>query len=314
MTAGGVSKGGPIPAATPAAGARGTEGRGVPPVLFVLAAALLWSTGSLFIKSTPLGALELSFGRSLFAAATVALLTRREGFRLDGLTLVSSVLYAALLVLFVVANKLTTAANAIFLQYTAPVYVLLLEPLLFRERFRRGDIFVVAACVGGMSLFFVGQLRPQDVSGNLTALASGLCFALFLLSLRAGRAGRVNRASSVIYGNLLICVVTLPSFARAAGELTTKDVAIVLYLGVVQIGLAYTLFTLGIARGVRSLDAGVVGYIEPMLNPVWVFLFLGERPSRWAVTGGCIIIAAVLAHTIALARRRQFTTETQRHG
>ncbi len=233
----------------------------------------------------------------------MALLTRREGFRADALTLVSSVLYAALLLLFVAANKLTTAANAIFLQYTAPVYVLLLEPFFFKERFRRADILVVAACVAGMSLFFVGQLRPQDVAGNLTALGSGFCFALFILSLRGARAGRVNRASSVIYGNLLICVATLPWFARAAGEVTTKDVLIVLYLGVVQLGLAYTLFTLGIARGVRSLDAGVVSYTEPMLNPVWVFLFLGERPSKWAVLGGCIIVAAVLAHTVALARR-----------
>jgi drug/metabolite transporter (DMT)-like permease len=282
----------------------GREGAGgVPPVLFVLAAALLWSTGGLFIKSTSLGALELSCGRSLLAAGTVAMLTRREGFRLDGLTLVSSVLYAALLVLFVVANKLTTAANAIFLQYTAPVYVLVLEPLLFKERFRRADILTVVACVAGMSLFFVGRLRPQDVSGNLAALASGLGFALFILSLRGARRGSVNRASSVIYGNLLIFVVTLPWFARAAGELTTKDVLVVLYLGVVQLGLSYTLFTLGMARGVRSLDAGVVSYVEPMLNPVWVFLFLGERPSTWALAGGCIIIAAVLVHTVALARR-----------
>jgi DME family drug/metabolite transporter len=277
---------------------------GVPPILYVLAAALLWSTGALFIKATPLDAFPLSFGRSLFAAVTVAVLTRREGFRVNGLMLVSSVLYAALLLLYVTANKLTTAANAIFLQYTAPVYVLVLEPLLFKERFRRGDVPVVAACVVGMSLFFVGQLRPQDVSGNLTALASGVCFALFLLSLRHPRASGVNRASSVLYGNLLVCLVTLPWFAPAAGDLTTKDVLIVLYLGVVQIGLAYTLFTRGIARGVRSLDAGVVGYIEPMLNPLWVFLFLGERPSNWAVLGGAIIIAAVLVHTISLARRR----------
>jgi len=279
------------------------EAHGSPPILFVLAAALLWSTGGLFIKATPLGALELSFGRSLLAAVTVAVLTRREGYRLNAVTLVASVLYAALLLLFVVANKLTTAANAIFLQYTAPVYVLVLEPLLFKERFRLADLFVVAACVAGMSLFFVGGLRPQDVEGNLTALGSGVCFALFLLLLRHQREGKVNRASSVIYGNLIICVVTAPAFARVAGSLALRDVLIVSYLGVVQIGLAYTLFTLGIARGVRSLDAGVVGYIEPMLNPVWVFLFLGERPSEWAILGGCIIIAAVLTHTVALARK-----------
>src|SRR5919199_841020 len=167
---------------------------GLPPVLFVLAAALLWSTGGLFIKATPLGAMELSFGRSLLAALTVALLTRREGFGLNPSTLAAAALYAALLLLFVVANKLTTAANAIFLQYTAPVFVLVLEPVLFKERFRRGDVFVVAACVAGMALFFVGQLRPQDVEGNLTALASGVCFALFGLSLRGARSARVNRA------------------------------------------------------------------------------------------------------------------------
>jgi drug/metabolite transporter, DME family len=280
------------------------RGRGhVPPVLFVLAAALLWSTGGLFIKAAPLGALELSFGRSLLGALTVAVLTRREGFRLNFVTLVASVLYAALLVLFVVANKLTTAANAIFLQYTAPLYVLVLEPLVFKERFRGADFLTVAACVAGMSLFFVGQLRPDDVKGNLTALGSGLCFALFLLLLRHQRGAESNRASSVIYGNLIICLATLPAFARVAGALTVADVLILSYLGVIQIGLAYTLFTLGVARGVRSLDAGVVGYIEPMLNPVWVFLFLGERPSNWALLGGFIIIAAVLAHTIALAHR-----------
>src|ERR1044072_8748130 len=256
-----------------AAGEEGRAGGTVPPVLFVLAAAVLWSTGGLFIKSTELGALDLSFGRSLLAALTVAALTRREGFRLNFMTLVASVLYAALLVLFVVANKLTTAANAIFLQYTAPVYVLVLEPLIFRERFRPADLFVVAACVAGMSLFFVGQLRPDDVAGNLTALGSGVCFALFLLLLRHQRRDESNRASSVIYGNVIICLVTLPAFAHAAHALTARDVLIVSYLGVVQIGVAYTLFTLGIARGVRSLDAGVVGYTETMLHPLSGLLF-----------------------------------------
>jgi drug/metabolite transporter, DME family len=281
-----------------------TKSRGqIPPILFILAAALLWSTGGLFIKATPLPAFELSFGRSLLAGLTVAYFTRREGFRLNLVTLITSLLYAALLLLFVIANKLTTAANAIFLQYTAPVYVLLLEPVFYKERFRLSDLFVVAACLLGMSLFFVGQLRPQDVSGNLTALASGVCFALFLLLLRHPRAGTVNRASSVIYGNIIICVLTAPAFAHVAPELTLKDALIVTYLGVVQIGFAYTFFTLGIARGVRSLDAGIVGYIEPMLNPVWVFIFLGERPSGWAIVGGCIIITAVMAHTVALARR-----------
>jgi DME family drug/metabolite transporter len=287
------------------------EAGGVTPILFVLAAALLWSTGGLFIKLSHLNAFELSFGRSFFAAVTVALLTRREGFRLNALTLLSSAFYAALLLLFVLANKLTTAANVIFLQYTAPVYVMLFEPLMFKERFRRADMFVVAACVAGMSLFFVGQLRPQDVAGNLTALASGLCFAFFMLLLRHPHAGRVNRASSVIYGNVLLCIVagalllsrTVESPVLLTGALTTKDVLIVVYLGVFQLGLAYTLFTLGIARGMRSLDAAVVAYIEPILNPVWVYIFIGDRPLNWALAGGCVIITAALGHAVTLARR-----------
>ncbi|HEX8069411.1 MAG TPA: EamA family transporter [Pyrinomonadaceae bacterium] len=278
----------------------------VSPYLLVLGAALLWSTGGLFIKANDLTPYELSCGRSLFAAATVALLTRREGFGLNATTAAASVLYAALLLLFVIATKLTTAANAIFLQYTAPVYILLLEPLVYDERYRWQDFVVVACCVGGMSLFFVGALRPQDVQGNVTALGSGLCFALFYLLLRHPRARRVNRASSVIYGNLLLALLTLPALAGAgAGKLNAHNLGVVAYLGVVQIGLAYTLLTLGVARGVKSLDAGIIGYIEPVLNPVWVFLFLGERPSPWALLGGASIIAAVFLHTVWNARHRR---------
>jgi drug/metabolite transporter (DMT)-like permease len=275
----------------------------VSPLFLVFGAALLWSTGGLFIKWTTLSAYELTFGRSLLAALVVAFFTRREGFRLNAMTAFTSLLYAGLLILFVIATKLTTAANAIFLQYTAPIYVLILEPLLYKEKFRRADLITVAACVVGMSLFFVGKLRPQDVAGNLTALASGLFFAFYILLLRHPESQKVNRASSVIYGNLLLVIFTAPAGITALEHMTMRDAASVLYLGVFQIGVAYTLFTLGMARGVRSLDASIVGYIEPVLNPIWVFIFLGERPSGWALIGGSIIIAAVVAHTIMGARR-----------
>jgi drug/metabolite transporter, DME family len=273
------------------------------PLLFVLTAAVLWSTGGLFIKWTSLSGLELSFGRSLLAAITVAIFTRHEGFGLNRVTALASVLYAALLLLFVLATKETTAANAIFLQYTAPVYLLILEPLIYKEKFRRQDLIVVVACVIGMSLFFVGKLRPQDVTGNLLALASGFCFACYFLLLRHSKSRSVNRASSVIYGNLLVVLIAAPAGLRVIDELTFRDAFAVFYLGVVQIGLAYTLFTVAMARGVRSLDAGIVGYIEPILNPIWVFLALGERPTRWALIGGAIIVAAVVVHTLVEARR-----------
>jgi drug/metabolite transporter (DMT)-like permease len=275
------------------------------PLFFVLAAAVLWSTGGLFIKWTSLSGLQLSFGRSLLAAVTVALFTRREGFRLNRVTALAALLYAVLLVLFVLATKQTTAANAIFLQYTAPVYILIFEPLLYKEKFRRRDLITVAACLAGMSLFFVGKLRPQDVSGNLMALASGVCFAFYFLLLRHSSARNVNRASSVIYGNVLVVLIAAPAGLAVLPHMTAHDALSVLYLGVVQIGVAYTLFTAGMARGLRSLDAGIVGYIEPLLNPLWVFLVIGEQPSGWALIGGAIIIAAVICHMLIDARMQR---------
>ncbi|HKY28488.1 MAG TPA: EamA family transporter [Pyrinomonadaceae bacterium] len=277
----------------------------ISPLYFVLAAAIIWSTGGLFIKWTSLSGLELSFGRSLLAAITVIIFTRREGFGINRITALTAVLYAALLLLFVLATKATTAANAIFLQYTAPVYVLILEPLLYKEKFRRRDLIVVIFCVIGMSLFFIGKLRPQDVLGNLLALASGLCFALYFLLLRHSKSRDVNRASSVIYGNLLVVLICAPFGLAAMPSLTKFDALVVIYLGVVQIGVAYTLFTLGMSRGIRSLDAGIVGYIEPVLNPVWVFLVLGERPSKWALIGGTIIVTAVAVHTVLKAKENR---------
>jgi drug/metabolite transporter (DMT)-like permease len=272
------------------------------PLLYALAAALLWSTGGLFIKWTTLSGLELSCWRSFFAVFTVALFTRHEGFRINGVTAMASLLYAVLLILFVLATKTTTAANAIFLQYTAPVYLLILEPLVYKERFRSRDLVTVLICLGGMALFFVGQLRPQDVTGNVLALASGFCFALYFLLLRHQRAREVNRASSVIYGNALAVLITLPWGLAPLSSITGHDLIGVAYLGVVQLGISYTLFTTAMARGVRSLDAGIVCYVEPVLNPVWVFLVLGERPSNWALLGGAIIVAAVICHML-LGRR-----------
>jgi drug/metabolite transporter (DMT)-like permease len=289
----------------------------VPPLLLVLGAAILWSTGGLFIKATSLSAFELSFGRSLLAVITIAFVTRHEGFGLNRISAVTSILYAALLILFVLATKLTTAANAIFLQYTAPVYVMILEPLFYKEKFRRRDLVTVAICAAGMSLFFVGKLRPQDVNGNLVALASGVCFALFFLLMRHSKAREVNRASSAIYGNLIVVLVCAPAFFGAASRGISKaDVACIAYLGIIQIGVAYILFTGAMARGLRSLDASIVGYIEPVLNPVWVFLFIGERPSGWAIIGGAIIIVSVIAHMLVETRlksRKQDSPELIPH-
>ena len=137
------------------------------------------------------------------------------------------------------------------------------------------------------------------------ALASGLCFAFYFLLLRHPRAREVNRASSVIYGNLLAVIVLAPWGLPALLNINLHDALIVGYLGIVQLGIAYALFTEGMARGVRSLDAGIICYIEPVLNPVWVFLVLGERPSRWALLGGTIIVVAVITHMLLDARGKR---------
>lgn len=287
------------------------------PLIYIAIAAVLFSTGGLFIKLTGLSAFELGAARSLVAGIAIAFITRREGFRVNPVTALAAALYAALLLFFLIAAKLTTAANAIFLQFTAPVYVLLLEPVIFRERYKSRDFLVVAVCVCGMSLFFTGELSAADWRGNTAALLSGVCFALFMLLLRHPQTRAVNRAASVIYGNFLLAAVAgaslviAPELTASGKTIGFRDVLIILYLGVVQIAIAYTFFTLGIARGARSLDAAIVGYIEPLLNPLWVFLIISERPATPALIGGAIIISAVVAHAAWGARQTHRDARTR---
>lgn len=259
----------------------------------------------MFIKWNTLDAFTVNFGRSLFAAITVAVFTYRQGLRLDWFTLFSSFFYAATLSCFVYANKTTTAANAIFLQYTAPIYILILVPLVLKEKFRPRDLLTVFLCLAGMSLFFVGKIETSGMIGNLVSLASGFFFGCYFVILRHPRSLRRNPAVSVFYGNILIVLFMLPLlWNNPPADINAKNISILLFLGIFQIGIAYVLFTKGIAAGVRSLDASIIGFIEPLLNPVWVFLILGEQPSGWAVLGGAIIIAAVVLHTLINSRRK----------
>ena len=289
-----------------------------PPIAFILLAVLLWSTGGVFIKANPLVPwFYVNAGRSLFAAIIVAVFTYRKGLRLDWLTLLTSILYTGTLTCFVYANKNTTAANAIFLQYTAPIYILILAPFILKEKFRIADLMTVIVCLAGMSLFFLedrnaaNTLAPNIFLGNLAALASGVFFGLYFIFLRHPRnLENKNPALSVFYGNLIIVLLMLPLiFSNPPAQINSNDVLAILFLGVFQIGIAYVLFTKGIAAGVRSLDASIIGFVEPLLNPIWVFLILGERPSRWAIIGGAVIIVAVIVHTVLNSRRRPKTAE-----
>lgn len=283
------------------------------PVVLVIAAVLLWSTGGLFIKLTTLDAFSVNLGRSLFAAIIVAAFTYKKGLKLDLFTLFTSLLYAITLTTFVYATKNTTAANAIFLQYTAPVYILLLAPFILKEPFRVRDVVTVIFCFVGMGLFFLedqsSATAPNVFAGNIAGLISGVAFGLYFIFLRHPRTLQRNPAVSVFYGNLIIVIVMIPLvLPDMPASLGANDLAAVAFLGIFQIGVAYILFTKGVAAGVRSLDASIIGFIEPLLNPIWVFLFVGERPSFWAIAGGVIIITAVAVHTVRQYVRRGAAT------
>lgn len=279
------------------------------PVVLVLIAVLMWSTGGLFIKLTSLDAYQITFFRSIFAAATVMLLTRKSGLKIDGFGLLTSIIYALLLFLFVWATKKTTAANAIFLQYTAPIYILALGPLVIGEKFKMRDLVTVVIVLAGMSLFFVGQLRIEDYQGNAAALLSGIFLALYIMLLRHPRAEGFNPAIAVIYGNIILAIFTAPFGIPAIPTMNGLDWFAVTFLGVFQIGLSYILFIKGVRGGTRPLDASLIGFIEPLLNPVWVFLFVGERPSQWALVGGAIIIIAIAFHTLTVYGDKPKLTE-----
>lgn len=270
----------------------------------VVIAVLLWSTGGLFIKLTSLDAYQVTFFRSLLAGITVLIVTRKNGLRINGFGIIASLIYATLLFLFVWATKHTTAANAIFLQYTAPIYILIFAPFLIGEKFHWKDLITIIFCIGGMSLFFVGKLEITDYQGNLAALGSGIFLGLYIMLLRHPRAAGMNSTITVIYGNFLLAFLTLPSGVAALPTMNLLDVVAVGFLGIFQIGISYILFIKGVMGGTRPLDASIIGFIEPLLNPVWVFLFVGEQPSNWAILGGAIIIATVVIHTLNQYRNK----------
>ncbi len=262
----------------------------------------------MFIKlATHLDAYQVTFFRSLLAGITVLLITRRNGLRINWFGVMASCIYATLLFLFVWATKHGTAANAIFLQYTAPIYILILAPFVIGEKFHWKDLLTVIFCIGGMSLFFVGKLDTTAYQANIAALGSGIFLGLYIMLLRHPRATGMNSTITVIYGNFLLALVTLPSGIASFSTITLMDAAAVGFLGVFQIGISYILFIKGVTGGTRPLDASIIGFIEPLLNPVWVFIFVGEQPSNWALLGGAVIIATVVVHTLNQYRGKRST-------
>jgi drug/metabolite transporter (DMT)-like permease len=277
--------------------------------LQVLMVALLFSTGGAAIKAEAFSALQVSAVRSAIAALVLLIWLRSRALAWSWPVLGAAAVYACVLTTFVVATKLTTAANAIFLQSTAPLYLLLLGPWLLRERVRRRDLVYMAAVAAGIVACFIGQqsaqaTAPDPVLGNLTALASSVFWALTLLMLRVvARSGAPPHAamSAVVLGNVLAALVAMP-FAWPLPAATAGEWATLVYLGVFQIGLAYALLTTAMRR-LPALEVSLLLLIEPVLNPLWTWLFRGEQAGTWVIAGGALIVVATAAKSVYDARQ-----------
>ncbi len=281
--------------------------------LQLIAAAVLFSTGGAAIKATTLSSWQVASFRSGVAALVILLLVPASRREWNHRTALVGIAYATTMVLFVLANKLTTAANAIFLQSSAPVYVLLLGPWLLRESIRRSDLVFMGVVGSGLALFFVGAevpaaTAPDPVLGNLLGLLSGVSWALTVIGLRwlGSQNGGGSAFATVALGNLFAFIGCLP-LALPVTDATGTDWLTIGYLGVFQIGLAYFCLTSGI-RHVPALEASVLLLIEPALNPIWAAIVHGEIPSRWAVAGGVLILGATLVKTWMGVRSPRYPT------
>lgn len=276
-------------------------------ILAVFLTALLWSSGGLFIKLVTLSPMQISFFRCLIAAIVFAALFRNKILKLNPLALLNSFSYAAVLILFVIATKTTTAANAIFLQSTAPIYVLIFEPILTKTKWEKINIITIAVCFLGMILFFIGDLTPGDIKGNLAALLAGVAFAALFLGIKKN--DKQYGEASIFYGNIIVALICIP-FVTEVRELSFNNLWMLVFLGVFQIAFAYALFSYGIKK-ILAVEASIISMLEPVLNPVWVFIGYGEVPSVYAIIGGLIIISAVAIRTLIAGTptlKRKFIT------
>ena len=275
--------------------------------LQLLGAALLFSTGGAAIKAAAFTGWQIASFRSGFAALALLLMApaSRRGWTRQAVLVGCG--YAGCLTLFVLANRLTTAANTIFLQSTAPLYVLILAPWLLKEPVQRRDIGFMIAVGLGLALFFVGvdqpvATAPDPARGNLLAVISGFFWAVTVCGLRwlTAQPGRGSPVAAVASGNLTAFLVTLP-FALPLGTHSVAEWSVLVYLGVFQIALAYVLVTSAISH-IPALEASVILLIEPALNPLWAWLMQGEVPGIWALVGGAIILGATTAKSWAERR------------
>jgi Predicted permease, DMT superfamily len=257
-------------------------------IILLIITAVLWSSGGLLVKSINWHPLAISGARSLIAACVIRLAFRREPLNFNKTQVAGALGYVATVMLYVSATKLTTAANAIVLQYTAPIWVALFGAWFLKEKTTTLDWLTIGLVFGGMILFFQDQMEAGHFLGNLLAVGSGVSMTVMALAMRKQKDG--SPFGSVFLGNILAFIFGLPfMFAN------TPDLAgwgAILLLGFIQLGLSYVLYSVAI-KHVTALEATIITMIEPILNPLWVFLIIGEAPGPWSLAGGSIILAAI---------------------
>ena len=261
-------------------------------IVQMLVCAALWSTAGIFIKLTPWSPFVIAGFRSAIAALVVLVYLKatKTPVKFGKQSLINGVLMSLTFLAFVTANKLTTAANAIVLQFTAPVFLMLYSSLLYGERFRRADALAVIFTMAGIALFFFDQLQPGYILGNCVAILAGAFMAGMYLTV--GRADEPAKMGGMLLGHAFTAAVGIPIVFFTETPVSAVPVLCVLALGVVQLGIPYILLALS-SKNCPPLACSLLGAVEPLLNPVWVFLFDGETPGVFALAGGAIVIASV---------------------
>jgi drug/metabolite transporter (DMT)-like permease len=266
-------------------------------ILFLILAAMLWSTAGVLVKALDWQPLSILAGRGIFTSILFIIYMRRLPKKVTRWTLLATAGSIATQSLFITSTKLTTAANAIFLQYTAPIYVVLLAYWLLREKPSRTDWIAMAIIFLVLILFFGDQLSPNGLYGNILAVLSGVTSAIMMVSFRAQKDG--SPEDSILIASVLIAIFGFPSILKETQ--TVANWLSIAYLGIFQIGLAFIFFTMGI-KHIPALEANLIGTLEPILNPVWVFLFLGEQMGKSALLGGLVVLVGVMVSAAGSVR------------
>jgi drug/metabolite transporter (DMT)-like permease len=267
--------------------------KGVSPAgarLWLLITGILWSTSGILIKLIPWNPMAISALRSLIAAAVLWAYMRPKRIRFNKRTIAGGIFLGLCLTAFVAANKLTTSANAIMLQYTSPIFTLVLSALILKTSIKKSDIAIMLMAMGGIALFFFEKLTAGGMAGNLLALFSGISYSfVYILCSRFGD----DAIHGLFLGNMLSFVIGLPFIIADPPSFTATSAAALVGMGIFQLGLPYVIFG-EVMRYSTPFDATIITMIEPLLNPVWVFAFTGETPGALAITGGVIVLAAIV--------------------